>query len=186
MGPRALTHEQFGAESGLELGVLSRLALLVWLAASGGSWPVGPGAALQLACVTFGLVECTRQNRLIEEDFAVHTEIINRGRGPEIAGTRITVYDIIDYRQNGWHHTAIAAQFRLSSDQVLAAIRYIEEHEEEVMAAYSKIMERINQGNPPEIEAKRQASHAKLLERLAQIQEKKRQESHDAGAVSRS
>ncbi len=23
--------------------------------------------------------------------------IINRGRGPEIAGTRITVYDIMDY-----------------------------------------------------------------------------------------
>src|SRR5262249_35113813 len=29
-------------------------------------------------------------------------EIINRGRGPEIAGTRITVYDIMDYYQLGW------------------------------------------------------------------------------------
>ena len=30
-------------------------------------------------------------------------EIINRGRGPEIAGTPITVYDVLDYRKHGWH-----------------------------------------------------------------------------------
>jgi uncharacterized protein (DUF433 family) len=27
----------------------------------------------------------------------LEAKIINRGRGPEIAGTRITVYDILDY-----------------------------------------------------------------------------------------
>ena len=113
-------------------------------------------------------------------------EIINRGRGPEIAGTRITVYDIIYYWQAGWHHTAIAAQFRLSSAEVQVAIRYIEEHKEQVMAAYAKIMERINRGNPPEIEAMREASHARLMEKLAEIQRNKRQESHDAGTLSRS
>ena len=90
-------------------------------------------------------------------------EIINRGRGPEIAGTRITVYDIIDYWQTGWHHTAIAAQFRLSSAQVLAAIRYIEEHKEDVMAAYQRILERsASYKNSPEVEAKLVESRAKL------------------------
>jgi uncharacterized protein (DUF433 family) len=39
--------------------------------------------------------------------------IINRGRGPEIAGTRITVYDILDYTTMGWHHTAIAGWLRI-------------------------------------------------------------------------
>jgi len=29
------------------------------------------------------------------------TKIINRGRGPEIEGTRITVYDVLDYRKHG-------------------------------------------------------------------------------------
>ena len=29
--------------------------------------------------------------------------IIDRGRGPEIAGTRITVYDVMDYLKHGWH-----------------------------------------------------------------------------------
>lgn len=28
-------------------------------------------------------------------------QIIVRGRGPEIAGTRITVYDVLDYRTIG-------------------------------------------------------------------------------------
>jgi uncharacterized protein (DUF433 family) len=68
--------------------------------------------------------------------------IIDRGRGPEIDGTRITVYDILDYSEQGWHHTAIAAALHLSSDEVLTALRYIEEHREEVMANYRAILER--------------------------------------------
>lgn len=87
--------------------------------------------------------------------------IIDRGRGPEIAGTRITVYDILDYQQRGWHHSAIAATLRLSSAQVLAALQYIEDHKEEVMDQYQKIMEWCRQGNPPEIQAKVDAVEAK-------------------------
>jgi uncharacterized protein (DUF433 family) len=91
------------------------------------------------------------------------TLIINRGRGPEIAGTRITVYDILDYTRAGHHHTYIAALFGLSSAQVLAGIKYIEEHQEEVMAEYNKMLERCARGNPPEILAKLEKSRAKLL-----------------------
>ena len=87
--------------------------------------------------------------------------IINRGRGPEIEGTRITVYDIMDYYKKGWHHTAIAGWLRLSSAQVLAAIQYIEEHKEDVEANYQKILERCARGNPPEVQAKLDAIHAK-------------------------
>ncbi len=36
------------------------------------------------------------------------TKIIDRGRGPEIEGTRITVYDIWDYAKLDWHRDAIA------------------------------------------------------------------------------
>ena len=42
------------------------------------------------------------------------TPIINRGRGPEIAGTRITVYDVLDYLQAGWRYDQIAGLFRFS------------------------------------------------------------------------
>ena len=53
-------------------------------------------------------------------------QIINRGRGPEIAGTRITVYDVLDYRKHGWHRDVIAGFFRLSSEQIQAAFDYID------------------------------------------------------------
>ena len=57
--------------------------------------------------------------------------IIHRGRGPEIAGTRITVYDIMDYTRENWHHAAIAATLRISSEEVLVALEYIEAHKDE-------------------------------------------------------
>ena len=94
------------------------------------------------------------------EDLLVDT-IIDRGRGPEIAGTRITVYDILDYTTMNWHHTAIAAMFRISSRQVLAAIQYIDDHKDEVMANYHKLLEREARGNPPEMQARLDATHAK-------------------------
>jgi uncharacterized protein (DUF433 family) len=87
--------------------------------------------------------------------------IINRGRGPEIRGTRITVYDILDYTSMGWHHTAIAATLRLSSQQVLEAIRYIEDHKPAVLAEYEKMLERDARGNPPELQARLDETHAK-------------------------
>jgi uncharacterized protein (DUF433 family) len=40
-------------------------------------------------------------------------QIINRGRGPEIEGTRITVCDVMDYLQEGWGYDQIAGLFRL-------------------------------------------------------------------------
>jgi uncharacterized protein (DUF433 family) len=91
----------------------------------------------------------------------MNAAITNRGRGPEIAGTRITVFDIMDYLKQGWHHTAIAAWLRLSSDQVLAAIDYIEQHQAEVEAEYQTILAREARGNPPEVQAKLNAIHEK-------------------------
>lgn len=87
--------------------------------------------------------------------------IIDRGRGPEIEGTRITVYDIMDYYTDGDHHTLIALELGLSSRQVLAAIKYIEKHKEEVTKDYQEILDRCARGNPPELQAKLDAIHKK-------------------------
>ena len=91
----------------------------------------------------------------------MQAKIIDRGRGPQIVGTRITVYDIMDYLRQNWHHTAIAAWLRLSSHQVLAAIEYIEAHRAEVEAEYRIMLEREARGNPPEIQAKVDVIHEK-------------------------
>ena len=97
----------------------------------------------------------------------MHPTIIDRGRGPEIAGTRITVYDIWDYLKEGCHHTAIASTLRISSAQVQAAIQYIDEHKDEVLAEYQKMLDREAQGTPPEIRSKLQTSRSKLQALLA-------------------
>jgi uncharacterized protein (DUF433 family) len=88
--------------------------------------------------------------------------IIDRGRGPEIKGTRITVYDVFDYSRKGWQPNSIALLFGLCTDQILAAMKYIEEHKDEVMKVYQKLLERDAQGNPPEVEARLRESRAKI------------------------
>jgi uncharacterized protein (DUF433 family) len=93
-------------------------------------------------------------------------EIINRGRGPEIQGTRITIYDVMDYSCEGMHHSGIAVMLGLSSRQVLAALQYIEEHKEEVQQNYQKILDR-PRIHSPEVQAKLDAIQAKYREQFA-------------------
>jgi len=111
----------------------------------------------------------------------LEAKIIKSGRGPEIAGTRITVYDVLEYHKSGLHRDMIADTLELSSGQVEAAIRYIEEHREEVMAAYEKNMERINRGNPPELQAKLDAGHERFLAMVREVRDAKSREARDAG-----
>lgn len=117
----------------------------------------------------------------------MHAAIIDRGRGPQIAGTRLTVYDIMDYLKMDWHHTAIAAWLRISSYQVQAAIDYINAHREEVEAEYKLMLERDARGNPPEIEAKVAVSRAKFQALLAAKRAKQNgQEANGASDPGRS
>jgi uncharacterized protein (DUF433 family) len=111
----------------------------------------------------------------------IEARIINRGRGPEIEGTRITVYDILDYHKHGWHRDMIADNFELSSRQVEVAIRYIEEHREEVMADYEKILARHARGNPPELQAKLDAGHERFLAMVRERRAAKERDAKDAG-----
>ena len=99
--------------------------------------------------------------------------IIDRGRGPEIRGTRITVYDVVDYWKEGWRYDQIAGLFRLPPNAVQAAVAYIEEHKEEVMADYQAILKRHEElrrrYHTPEIEAKLAGNRQKLQAKLAEV-----------------
>ena len=112
----------------------------------------------------------------------IEAKIIDRGRGPEIAGTRITVYDILDYYKEGWHRDAIASTLRLSSRQVEAAIRYIEEHRDDVMAEYEEMLARDARGNPPELQAKLDAGHERFLAMVRERREAEKREGQNAGS----
>jgi uncharacterized protein (DUF433 family) len=111
----------------------------------------------------------------------LEAKIIDRGRGPEVAGTRITVYDVLDYHKHGWHRDMIADTLELSSQQVEAAIRYIEEHRDEVMAEYAEMLARDARVNPPELQAKLDAAHERFLALVREHREAKSGEARDAG-----
>lgn len=99
--------------------------------------------------------------------------IHDRGRGPEIKGTRITVYAILDYLIAGWHRERIADLFKVHPEEVEAATEYICEHTLDVMREYVKILERSEGGNPPELQAKLDASHERFLELVSKVREAK-------------
>ena len=85
-----------------------------------------------------------------------------------IAGTRITVYDVLTYSEAGWHPSSIAGTLGVSTAQVNAALHYVAANREKVMETYRAILARIESGNPPDIEARLQQSHERLMERLRQ------------------
>ncbi len=107
--------------------------------------------------------------------------IHNRGRGPEIKGTRITVYSILDFVIEGWHCERIADFFRLHPQEVRAAMEYIRKHTLEVLRDYVKILERCERGNPPEIQAKLDASHKQFKRFMREIRAAKARGEKDIG-----
>jgi uncharacterized protein (DUF433 family) len=93
--------------------------------------------------------------------------IIDRGDGPKIEGTRITVYTVFEYLQQGRSRELIAATLGLSSRQVQAAIDYIRQHRDEVQREFDKIMERIRRGNPPDVVERLQKAREKFQDVVA-------------------
>lgn len=103
--------------------------------------------------------------------------IIDRGRGPEIAGTRITVYDVLDYHKHGWHPDRIASLFRLSSEDIQAALLYIDEHKEKVMENYRALLDRHrNYQYPPDVQEKLQRCRGVATARLAELRNRPAEE----------
>ena len=92
--------------------------------------------------------------------------VIDRGDGPKIEGTRITVYTVLDYLRAGRTRDWIAAMLHLSSDQVQVAMDYIRDHDVQVNAEYDTIVARIKKGNPTQVEAQLQANREKAKARL--------------------
>lgn len=96
--------------------------------------------------------------------------IVDRGDGPKIQGTRITVYTILEYLRAGRTRDWIAAMLHLSSEQVQAAMDYIHDHDTQVNAEYATIVVRIEKGNPAQVEERLRANREKVKARLSQQQ----------------
>ena len=66
--------------------------------------------------------------------------IIRTGRGLTIAGTRITLYDVMDYVTAHYPPKFIRSLFDLSEDQMNAALSYIETNRPEVETEYQVVL----------------------------------------------
>ena len=90
-----------------------------------------------------------------------------------VAGTRITVWDVLHYLETGWSYPEIAETLHLSEAQVESVAQYIEDHTEELRVVYRQIEERKARGNPPAITAKLAKSRMKVQAWLKQQHETK-------------
>ncbi|MCL1472748.1 DUF433 domain-containing protein [Argonema antarcticum] len=87
--------------------------------------------------------------------------IIRTERGLTIAGTRITLYDVMDYLIAQYSPNSIREKLCLRDEQINAALSYIETNRAEVEAEYQIVLE--------QAEEIRQYWEERNRDRLAQI-----------------
>lgn len=63
-------------------------------------------------------------------------------RGPSIAGTRITIYSVMDYLQGDWDRDFVKRVMVITDEQLDAVLEYIAQHKEEVASDYERILRR--------------------------------------------
>ncbi|NJM73561.1 MAG: DUF433 domain-containing protein [Scytonema sp. RU_4_4] len=70
-----------------------------------------------------------------------HAAIIRTERGLTIAGTRITIYDVMDHLKAGWTPKLIRNWLPLTEEQLNAALSYIDANRTEVEAEYQTVLQ---------------------------------------------
>lgn len=69
------------------------------------------------------------------------SKIIRTERGLTIAGTRITLYDVMDYVTAQYPPKFIQGLFDLTKEQIDAALAYIDVHREALGAEYQQVLQ---------------------------------------------
>lgn len=66
--------------------------------------------------------------------------VIRTGRGLTVAGTRITLYLLMDHLKDDWPPHLIRDWFNLTDQQMQGVLDYIEAHQEDVEAEYQQVI----------------------------------------------
>ena len=66
--------------------------------------------------------------------------VIRTERGLTVAGTRITLYDVMDYVMDGWPPKLACERLRLNDHQMAEVMSYIESHRAEVEDEYRAVL----------------------------------------------
>jgi uncharacterized protein (DUF433 family) len=93
------------------------------------------------------------------------TDLIHdRGRGPEIAGTRITVYNLLPHFLDPTATEAYLCKvYELTPEQVAAARAYVLNNTETVLAKHLQIEAKMAAGNPQQVIEQAKKTHATFL-----------------------
>ncbi len=76
----------------------------------------------------------------MEKDRTAQPTVIRTSRGLSIAGTRITLYGIMDYVTAGWPAKLIRDRLNLTDQQITDVLTYIAEHRLEVEVEYQQVL----------------------------------------------
>ncbi len=105
--------------------------------------------------------------------------IVDRGRGPQLSTSRITVQDVFPYLKQNWgRHQILEAMPVLTMDELLVIESYVQTHLEEVQEVDRRIEARnaARTQSPEQAELERQARLQRLkmarIEILKALQEK--------------
>ncbi len=111
--------------------------------------------------------------------------IHDRGRGPEIVGTRITVYDLLpNFLDATATEDYICRLYALSAEQVAAVRAYVLSHPESVLAEHVRIEERMAAGNPPEVIEQAKKTHAAFLKFRQWVAEREKAAGKEGSAAA--
>lgn len=110
--------------------------------------------------------------------------IVRTERGLSIAGTRITIYQLMDYLKADQPHSLIKELFKLSDEQMTGVLEYIAQHPQQVETEYQEVLRQAEasrayweERNRERLEAisklppspGKEALHAKLKKRKSEL-----------------
>jgi uncharacterized protein (DUF433 family) len=107
-------------------------------------------------------------------------QIVDRGRGPQLSTSRITVQDLVPYLQQRFSHEQIREIMPvLSVEEIQVVERYIQDHYEAVMEQDRRIRAtNARRQTPPELEAVLRRGG----ERMAALREEFKRKNQHRGA----
>src|SRR5438067_9700370 len=93
------------------------------------------------------------------------TDLIHdRGRGPEIVGTRVTVYNLLPHFLDPTATEAyLCRMYELTPEQVAAARAYVLNNPDTVLTEHLRIEARMAAGNPPQVIEQAKQTRAAFL-----------------------
>jgi uncharacterized protein (DUF433 family) len=142
-------------------------------------------SALAHAMISLTVVEEASAN---DPERKMSDELIHdRGRGPEILGTRITVYNLLPHFLDPTAtESQIGRLYELTPEQVAAARAYVLNHLDTVLVEHLKIEDRLAAGNPPEVIEQAKQTKAAFASFSRWLAERDQAKAQDGAVVTQS